>query len=448
MRVIAGRRPEVLLLAALLVFGLVVVLRGLQAQPTSPLAIDMAAPAPAPVERGDERVIAGLQERIRQNPNDVDAYAQLGLAQLQRVRETGDPSLYGKAEAAFAQALKRNPQQFDALVGQGQLALARHQFADALRSGEQASAVNPFSAHPYGIVGDAHVELGQYDAAVAAIQKMVDTRPDLNSYSRVSYMRELHGDADGAITAMRQAVEAGAPGSEALLWTQVQLGHLYFNRGDLTTAERIYLDTLQTRSDYIYAWAGVARVRAAQGHSDEAIRIYQEAIKRLPLPELVIALGELYDAAGKPAEARRQYDLVRAMQQINAGAGMDVDLELALFDADHPLDEDGAGGTDPAATVERARAAYTRRPSIYAADALAWALYAAGDYTAARRYSQEALRLGTRDAALHYRAGMIAFAIGDRATARAELEQALAINPYFSVRHAPTARATLDQLRP
>jgi tetratricopeptide (TPR) repeat protein len=435
-----------MLLAALLVFGLVVVLRGLQAQPASPLAVDMAAPAPAPIERGDERMIAGLQERIRQNPNDTDAYAQLGLAQLQRVRETGDPSLYGKAEAAFAEALKRDPQQFDALVGQGQLALARHQFADALRWGEQASAVNPFSAHPYGIMGDAHVELGEYDAAVAAIQKMVDTRPDLNSYSRVSYVRELHGDADGAITAMRQAVEAGAPGSEALLWTQVQLGHLYFNRGDLTTAERIYLDTLQTHPDYIYAWAGVARVRAAQGHTDEASRIYQEAIKRLPLPEFVIALGELYDAAGRPAEARRQYDLVRAMQQLNAGAGVDVDVELALFDADHPLDKPVAGA-NPAATVERARAAYARRPSIYAADALAWALYAAGDYTAARRYSQEALRLGTRDAALHYRAGMIAFAMGDRATARAELEQALAINPYFSVRHAPTARATLEQLR-
>src|SRR5262249_5034892 len=212
-----------------------------------------------------------LQERIRQNPNDTNAYAQLGLAQLQRVRETADPTLYGKAEAAFAEALKRDPQQFEALVGQGQLALARHHFADALRWGEQASAINPFSAHPYGIMGDARVELGQYEAAVAAIQKMVDTRPDLNSYSRVSYMRDLHGDTEGAITAMRQALEAGAPGSEAALWTEVQLGHLYFNRGDLATAEQIYADALRIRPDYVYALGGMARVRAAQGHTDEAI---------------------------------------------------------------------------------------------------------------------------------------------------------------------------------
>src|SRR5262249_33112186 len=146
--------------------------------------------------------------RIRRNPNDTDAYAQLGLAQLQRVRETADPSLYGKAEAAFAEALKRDPQQFNALVGQGQLALARHQFADALRWGEQARAINPFSPHPYGIIGDAQIERGRYEAAIMTIQKMVDTRPDLNSYSRVSYVRELHGDTNGAIVAMRQAVEA------------------------------------------------------------------------------------------------------------------------------------------------------------------------------------------------------------------------------------------------
>jgi tetratricopeptide (TPR) repeat protein len=440
MRVLAGRRPEVLLLAAQLVFGLVVALRALRSQPASPLAIDMTAPAPAPVELSDERVIAGLQERIRRDPNDTGAYAQLGLAQLQRVRETADPTLYGQAEAAFAEALKRDPQQFDALVGQGLLALARHQFADALRWGERASAINPFSARPYGIVGDARVELGQYEAAVAAIQKMVDTRPDLNSYSRVSYLRELHGDAEGAIVAMRQAVEAGGSGTEGALWTQVQLGHLYFNRGDLATAERIYAAALEIRPGYVYAQAGVARVRAAQGRADEAIRSYQEIVKRLPLPEFVIALGELYDAAGKPAEAKRQYDLVRAMQQLNTGAGVDVDVELALFDADH--------GADPAATVQRARAAYARRPNIYAADALAWALYAAGDHAAARHYSREALRLGTRDAALHYRAGMIAYALGDRDAARDYLEQALAINPYFSVRYAPTARATLEKLRP
>jgi len=437
MRVLAGRRPEVMLLASLLIFATMLTIRALLDRPAGSVAVDTVAPAP--IERSDEGAIAKLQDRIRRNPEDTPAYAQLGLALLQRVRETADPTLYPRAEAAFAEALKRDPQQFDALLGEGSLALSRHQFADALRWGERASALNPYNAPAYGIIGDTRTELGQYEAAAATIQKMVDTRPDLNSYSRVSYVRELHGDTAGAIQAMQQAVEAGGQLSEATLWTQVQLGHLYFNRGELTNAEQTYTAALEARADYVYALAGIARVRAAQGRYDEAIGAYQEIVKRLPLPEFVIALGDIYEATGRPAEAKRQYDLVRAMQQLNISAGVDVDMELSLFDADH--------GADPAATVDRARASYARRPSIYGADALGWALYHAGDYAEARRYSQEAMRLGTRDAVLYYRAGMIAYDLGDRATARADLEQALAINPFFSVRYAPTARATLEKLR-
>jgi tetratricopeptide (TPR) repeat protein len=433
-----GRRPEVVLLASLLVFAAVVSFRALQDRPHTSVAVDTAAPAPAPVEVSSEEWIARLQDRVRSNPDDVSAYAQLGLALLQRVRETADPMLYPKAEAALAEALKRDPQNVDALVGQGTLALARHHFADALGWGVRARQINPYRAQIYGVIGDAQVELGQYDAALDTVQKMVDTRPELSSYSRVSYLRELQGDTAGAIALMQQAVASGVPTSESTLWAQAQLGHLYFNSGDLQQAEQTYAEALRARPDYVYAQAGIARVRAAQGRYDEAIDIYQGIVKRLPLPEFVIALGDLYEATGKAAAAKQQYDLVHAMQQLNASAGIDVDMELALFDADH--------GVDPAGTLARARAAYQRRPSIYAADALAWALYRAGDYAEARRHSQMALRLGTRDALMLYHAGAIAQSLGDRPTAREYFEKALALNPYFSVRYAPLARQALEAL--
>ena len=393
---------------------------------------------PAPVEPSLESLIVTLQDRLRLNPEDTAAYAQLGLAFLQRVRETADASLYAQAETAFSEALERDPQQLDALIGQGLLALSRHQFHEALQWGERARALNPYRAQVYGIIGDAQVELGQYAAALVTIQKMVDTRPDLSSYSRASYQRELHGDVTGAIEAMKQAVVAGHPAAEGTLWTQVQLGHLYFNSGDLQQAEETYRQALQVRSDYVYALAGVARVRAAQDRYEEAIEYYERIVELLPLPEFVIALGDLYEMMGQPAEAKAQYDLVRAIQQLNASAGVDVDMELALFDIDH--------GADPAPALKRARAAYARRPSLYAADVLAWALYHTGDYAGARRYNEETLRLGTRDALLHYHAGVIAHALGDLVAAQEYLQEALAINPYFSVRYAPAARLLLEQI--
>ena len=106
--------------------------------------------------------------------------------------------------------------------------------------------------------------------------------------------------------------------------------------------------------------------------------------------------------------------------------------------ADHP-----APGADPRAPIAQARAALAARPSIYAHDALAWALYRAGEYEEAWREIDLALRLGTRDAMLHFHAGMIARARGDEPAAREHLGAALRINPFFSVRYAPEARAAL-----
>jgi tetratricopeptide (TPR) repeat protein len=252
-------------------------------------------------------------------------------------------------------------------------------------------------------------------------------------------MLELHGDIPGAIKTMELALSAGGGANESTLWTQVQLGNLYFNSGNLRQAEAQYMQALALQPDYVYAAAGLAKVRAATGNRDQAIAIYKNVTERLPLPEFVVALGELYEVTGKQDLARQQYDLVRAMQQLNAGAGMNVDLELSLFEADH--------GGDPATTVERAQTAYRSRPSIYGADALAWALYRAGRYDEAWRYAQESLRLGTHDANLHFHAGMIALKLGQNADAKRLLGEALAINPNFSVRHAPEARQALLGLK-
>jgi tetratricopeptide (TPR) repeat protein len=385
-----------------------------------------------------EQMIGQLQDQLRANPENTAAYANLGWAFLQRVRETGDAALYAKAETAFHEALQRDPQQLDALTGMGSLALSRHQFVDAIRWGEQARAISPYRAQIYGILGDGQTELGQYEEAVASVQKMVDTRPDLNSYSRVSYQRELHGNVAGAIDAMQRAIQAGNPQSEGTLWTVVQLGNLYFNSGQPAQAEAVYQQALQVKPDYVYAQAGVARVRAAQGKYDEAIPLYRDVIGRLPMPEFIIALSDIYEVTNQTSLARQEENLVRAIQQIYTSAGVDVDMELALFEADH--------GGDPQKVVAQARASLSRRPTVYAADTLAWALYQAGSVAEARQYSEQALRLGTQDALLHYHAAMIAHALGDEAYAQTHLQKALAINPAFSIRYSSKARVLLTEL--
>lgn len=400
-----------------------------------------------------------LQAQIKQSPDTAKLYAQLGWAYVQRLRETADATLYAQATQAFGEALKRDGRDVDALLGQGSLALSRHEFAEAIQWGERAKAINPFRAQIYGVIGDAEIELGRYAEAVQSIQKMVDTRPDLSSYSRVSYVRELHGDVDGAIDAMRKAIEAGNPRSEGTLWAQYQLGNLYFNKGDLAQAEATYRAALQIKPDYLYARAGLAKMSAVRGVIENkpeltkaAISEYERITELLPLPEFVIALGELYEVNQEPQKAQAQFDLVRAIQKLNADAAMNVDMEMALFEADQ-LNASTAKRTTTtvnhvnqnAEVVERARTAYAHRPSIYAADVLAWALYQQGAFAEALKYSQEALKLNTRDALLHFHAGLIAQANGDAAAAKKHLQTALSINPYFSIRYAPVAKQMLAQ---
>lgn len=386
-----------------------------------------------------ETQIQTLQDRLRTDPNDWQAYSQLGLAYLQKARETGDPSYYEKTDEALDKALALQSDDYASISAKGALALARHQFHAALEWGEQAKQVNPDRTYAYGVIADAQIELGHYDEAIETLQTMVDLRPDMSSYSRVSYIRELHGDVEGALEMMQRAVESGVPNAENTAWVRTQLANLYFNKGDLEQAEIEYQLTLQNRPDYVYALAGLGRVRAAQGNMDEAIKLLNQAVAIMPMPEFVITLADLYQATGQEEAASQQYKLLATIEKLHSANGVDMDMEIALFNADHDqsLKE----------TVELARKAYTNRPSIHGADVLAWALYKTGDYQEAQKYSEQALQLGTQDALKLFHGGMIALELGNKAQAREHLEQALAINPHFSILYADEARRTLRALQ-
>ena len=209
--------------------------------------------------------------------------------------------------------------------------------------------------------------------------------------------------------------------------------------GDLEQAEIEYLRTLNDWPGYVYALAGLGRVRAAQGRMDEAINLVTQAVNVMPMPDFVILLGDLYQADGQLDAAQRQYKLIAAMETLYRANGVDLDMEIALFNADHDR--------DPEATAALARQAFANRPSIHAADVLAWALYKTGNYEEAGLYSAQALHLGSKDALKYYHAGMISYRLGDNDQAGQYLEQALVFNPHFSILYADEARQILEVLQ-
>ena len=391
----------------------------------------------AGVGSGLDATIAGLQQHLTSAPDDAVSFASLGLAYVQQARVTSDPSFYPKAQGALRRSLDLQPQDNEgALVGLAALAAARHDFAAALRLGTRARQIDPYDANVYGVIGDAQLELGRYQDAFDTFQTMVDTKPTLSAYARVSYARELLGDVPGAIGAMEAARDVAGSGAD-LAWTSYHLGELRFNSGDLTGARREYRAGTQADAAYVPNVAGLGKVAWASGDLDGAIDRFTEVVQRFPSPEYVATLGDLYAARGDRQEARNQYDLVRVQAELSTANGVNTDLELALFDADHG---------DPEAALRAARAEWNRRHSVHVADALAWALHVNGLDREAVTYSRHAQSLGTRNAQFLYHAGMIELALGDTAGARDLLGRALATNAHFSVMHAPIAARALERL--
>jgi tetratricopeptide (TPR) repeat protein len=439
----ASRRRIGLVVATASILAVAVLLGGAlegpDAAPPAPfvsspgaVASELVAGLPA---RDTARDVRELERRVADDPRDADGLTLLGLAYQQRARETGDASFYGRSETALRRALELEPDDPVALTGVAALAASRHRFHAALRVARRAVALAPRSAAPYGILGDALVELGRYGAAFAVFDRMAALKPSLGSYARVAYARELLGDTPGALAAMRLAVEAGSAVPEHAAWSLVQLGNLYFDTGRLRAAGRAYRAALVRLPGYPSAEAALARVEAARGDLDRAAARLRRVVARAPFPEFAIRLAETRRAAGRSREAREADRLVDAIQRVLEANGVRTELETAVFDLDR--------GRDVAAALSRAREAHARAPSVRAEDALAWALYRVGRCGEARAHSERALRLGTRDALMRFHRGVIERCLGHREAARRFLREALAINPYFSPIFAPAARRAL-----
>jgi tetratricopeptide (TPR) repeat protein len=384
-----------------------------------------------------EARIARAREALTADSANGAAYLELGVALLQRVRETADPSLYPLADEAFAKARQFAPEDPLVLVGIGTLQLARHQFAAALVSGRAALKEAPDSATALGVILDAQVELGRYEDAAITAQRMINLRPGLASFARVSYLRELYGDLPGALQAMEQAAAEAGPTPENYAYITVLVGNLRSLNGDRHGAADAYSSALEAFPNYAPALAAQGRLAVGDNDLKTAIVRFQAAADIVPLPEYVIALGEAEEASGDKAAAQRDFALAGAETRLFEANGVVVDLELALFEADHG---------DKATALALAKGAYAERRTVRTADALAWALYKHGAVTRALKLVREATRLGSRDPVILYHAGMIEAAAGQRAAAIRDLRLALRLDPGFSATAVVLLRAELAKL--
>ena len=386
------------------------------------LLVGGAAAVVTPAARLHGGVVTGGVGAAQARPGCPPPRDRQGNAFAKRGRETGDVTYYNKADAVYRRVLQTTPGDLPATIGLGALELSRHDFRGALALGRRAVELSRTTAAGYGVVGDALLELGRYEKAFDTFNTMVSLKPSVSSYARISYARELLGDVSGAADAMRLAVDAASGEPEALAWSHTQLGKLFWAHGKLGAAVREYHTALRVRPHYVSALDALAQVEAARGRVTQALSLSRRAAELRPLPQYVANYGDLLRRKGDRSGARRQYQLVAAIGRLQRAGGVNVDLELALFDIDHGVRLDRV--------VALARTARTERPSIDGDDTLAWALARTGRCGEALRYSKRALRLGTLDAPKFFHRGVIERCLG-RSAAEHWFARARATNPYW-----------------
>lgn len=399
-----------------------------------------------------DRSIQGLQLHLKMYPQDFKGYDALGAAYIQKGRETADATYDELARQALNKSLdlvSSDPAAASAKTHLALVAMAEHQFDEAIDWAQQALALGSGDPSPWAVVGDALTDLGRYGEAASAYDRLHDlprsgpASPGLEYErdSRVAYLKFLHGDSEGASKLMRTAI-ANATAlhlpRENLAWSQYQLGEICFRSGDLAAAEQAYQAGLAVDPGSYRNLAGLGELRAAQERYPEAIALYQRALAIVPYPMYAAALYDLATKAGHPDEARKQYDLIQFITHLNPMNERLFYRELALFYADH--------GLKLAESVALARKELEVRQDIYTWDILAWVLYRNDQAQEAAAAMQKALALGTEDALLDFHAGMIEACLDHQGQARTLLERALALNPHFSTSYGDEARQTLARL--
>ncbi|MEL6651168.1 MAG: tetratricopeptide repeat protein, partial [Bacteroidota bacterium] len=334
-------------------------------------------------------IFTELKHGIAANPEDYQQRLQLAQLYMLEARATGEHGYYYPAALqVLDKVLSENPAkdvEFGATSLKASVYLSLHKFAEAKSLAQRAADLNNYNALIYGSLVDAHVELGEYEQAVAMADKMVSIRPDLRSYSRISYLREIHGDLDGAIAAMQEAVKAGYPGYEETAWTRLTLGELYEQKGDYASARFQYQTALAERPDYPFATAALAGILIKEDKASEALGMLHQAAQIIPEVGFYIQMLDVYQAQQDTDNYQQTLAMVFEMLADDEANGHNMGMEYAKLHLQHTGDLDKA--------LAYAQKEYDDRPqNIDVNQLMAEVMFAMGEIDQAKRYLRVAQR--------------------------------------------------------
>lgn len=392
-------------------------------------------PRNASIGSADERqqtmnLYQELSQKILGNSADYKSRLQLAQLFMLEARATGEHGHYYPATLHILDGiLSEKPEsdiEFGAASLKASVLLSLHQFQEAKEVAEYAISLNGYNALIYGSLVDANVELGDYEEAVRMSDKMNAIRPDLRSYSRVSYLREIYGDLNGAIEAMTRAADAGYPGYEETAWCRLTLGNLYEQRGDIATAKVQYERILQERPEYPFAIAALAGIARKEDNPQLAESLLKEAIDIIPEVSFYVDLAELYDGQGRKKEAGALIDEILEMLKDDEEAGHIMNLEYANLFL-NLLD-------DPQTALKYAEKEYAVRPENIDVNKMMAEIFAEEEeLSRAGHHISVARKTNNQHPELLMLEGIIRMKSSDGETGEELIREALVLDPFLEL---------------
>jgi tetratricopeptide (TPR) repeat protein len=383
--------------------------------------------APLPIDKPIDQEIAHRQALVLKNSSSANALERLGWTFVKKARLSFDAGFYKLAEQCAVCMEARGSKGPDALLLRAHALQSLHHFSEAEVAARELVTLRerPFD---YGVLGDILIDQGKVREGAAAYQKMVDLRPDLQSYARAAHVRWLTGDLDGAIDLMKLATSASSPNDpDSAAWAYTRWALYQLQRGATKRALESCETALALQSEYAPAMLARGRVLLALNRSADAVVELQQAAKLNPLPEYQWILADALVVAGDPDRA------ARIESQIDQGS--EDPRTVSLYLATRHRDVERA--------VQLAQQELTNRGDVFTHDALAWALAAAGRIAEAQQHATRALSEHTTDPRLYFHAGVIAALNNDNRQARRLLDQAAAMQQML----LPSERVQLNAWR-
>jgi tetratricopeptide (TPR) repeat protein len=379
------------------------------------------------LERIDQG-IAELQDNALQPPIDRVKITKLAYLQYQHASLTGNLDELSTADKTLDHAIQHLGQDGDLYFLKANIHFKVHRLDDVE---QDLNASTDLLESPQGraLKADLDFQQGRYEAARSGYEGLTEEERSWDALARLAYFNFKMGDFENADRLYDEAVdELTAKEMRHYSWVELQRGVVDLTQGNYEKARAHYQRAERAYSGHWMVQEHVAELLGAEGRNDEAEAMYRDVIERVPRPDFQQALGELYIAMGKSAEADEWLKRAESAFLESAQRG-EVHYYHHLADLYADVFENGAEA------VKWAQKDLALRRNFSTLAAMASALYRAGEFSKALELMNESLASGVKDARLFRLAGLIHKACSPNGTADKYLQMAAAINPHYENFH-------------